>query len=307
MDARSARLHTAASALPALAAVLALTGPAGAQTSRPETAAPPDDRPAIVPGPGDDADGDRRRERPPLLREGSQLVQVTGIVSRDETDGAWIFTIDPAGAAVPRYELTLMPSSLLGETERMIGATADNLLVFEITGQVYVYRERNYLMPTHPPLLIRQEIDHTEPAPETRPAASRDTTEDIIRNLERSVGPVPRRGVTDRRAPFGSAEDDGAIAGPALEGTILVERRGVVRRTAGGGYVLLFDADAEGNADPPMRLLPCLLLQELERYARQHGERAAVLVSGHVYTYRGLNYLRPTLFRIPQDRTRLQP
>ncbi len=298
MDARSALFRIAV-----IAALLAPAGPACGQTTR--SASSPE-RPAPHPAPRRTM-SETPRVRPPLLREGSRIVQVTGVVRRDETDGTWTFVIDD-GRAGPSYELTIMPCAFLGEMEQMIAIAANDHLVFEVTGQVYVYREQNYLMPTHPPLLIRHELSAPETtAPTPMDEVGGDATENIIRDLERSVGPVPRRAAPDRRAPFAATGDDGTGGGPSLEGTILVERRGIVRRTASGAYVLLFDADAEGNADPPMRLLPCLLLQSLEGHARDYGERATVLVSGHVYTYRGLNYLRPTLFRIPRDRTRLQP
>lgn len=301
MDARSALLRTAV--------ITALAMPAhlvSGQTTRSDApGSPVPDRPATSPE-RQDTGIEMRRVRPPLLREGSQLVRVTGVVRRDELDGTWSFLIGD-GTAGPRYDLMLMPCAFLGEMEQMIESAADDHLVFEVTGEVYVYREHNYLMPTHPPLLIRREFAARVETPAASEETRGDSTADIIRDLESSVGPVPRRAVADRRAPFGALGEAGPLTGPALEGTILVERRGIIRRTGSGAYVLIFDADAEGNADPPMRLLPCMVLQSLEGYARRHGERATVLISGHVYTYRGLNYLRPTLFRIPRDRTRLQP
>ena len=91
------------------------------------------------------------------------------------------------------------------------------------------------------------------------------------------------------------------------EGTILLSRRGKIRRAGAGAFIFVFDADAEGLADPPMPLLPCLLLERLELHAHLTGERAAILLSGRVHTFRGQNYLRPTLYRVPRERTILTP
>jgi len=88
---------------------------------------------------------------------------------------------------------------------------------------------------------------------------------------------------------------------------VLTDRRAKIRRTGAGTFVAVFDADAEGQSDPPMTLLPCLLLERLERHARRVGEQATVLISGHVYTYAGRNSLRPTMYRVPRERTQMTP
>ena len=56
-----------------------------------------------------------------------------------------------------------------------------------------------------------------------------------------------------------------------------------------------------------MVLLPCLLLERLERYQQQQGSAAPALLDGQVYTYRGRNYLLVDIFRIPRERTQLIP
>jgi len=213
---------------------------------------------------------------------------------------------------LPRHELTMMPGSLLSEMERVVRESSDQQLVFEVTGRVFAYLRRNFLMLTHPPLLVAH-----EPIPDPTDAAApsgsgdgggdaddTDDTDDIIRELERSVGPVARRREADRRSGVGEIDRTGA---PLLEGTMLLSRRGIVRRSTSGTFLFVFDADAEGVADPPMVLLPCLLLERLSRDALKNREPAPVLVSGDVYTYDRQNYLLPTVYRIPRDRTMLTP
>jgi hypothetical protein len=91
------------------------------------------------------------------------------------------------------------------------------------------------------------------------------------------------------------------------EGTSIVRRRGRIRRDKHGAFLFVFDADAEGKADPPMVILPCLLLERMQQYTEQTGRNAPMLISGEVYAYYGENYLLPTVFRVPNERTPLTP
>lgn len=295
-------------------------GQSTTRTDDPPHPSPPAARPAPTTSPTAEADPGRRLRQPPLLREGSRLVEVTGRLRGDAATGAWVFVVESEDAAVGVPSLTVLPSTLLEEMERMIEAAADHQPIFEVTGEVYVYRHRNYLLLTHPAILLGHEIIF-ELRPEPEPAPSPATEEDdsiaaIIRDLERSIGPLPRRPPADTPpdapptgTPPPSAPTDGQAEPPRLmtEGAILLSRRGKIRRAGAGAFIFVFDADAEGLADPPMPLLPCLLLERLEMHARLTGERAAVLVSGNVHTFHGQNYLRPTLYQIPRGRTILRP
>jgi len=54
-------------------------------------------------------------------------------------------------------------------------------------------------------------------------------------------------------------------------------------------------------------LLPCLLLERIEDYARRLGNNSPAIISGQVFLYHGHTYLLPTMFRIPQERKNLMP
>ena len=84
-------------------------------------------------------------------------------------------------------------------------------------------------------------------------------------------------------------------------------RRGRIVRDGGGAWLFLFDADASGLADPPMILLPCLLLERMERYAQRAAPEAPMLLNGRVFRYHERNYLLPSVFQIPRHRTPLHP
>lgn len=82
------------------------------------------------------------------------------------------------------------------------------------------------------------------------------------------------------------------------EATMLVDRRGRVHRLATGRLVFVFDADATGQADPPMFLQPCVKTMQLERLIAGRGPDTTVRVTGQVTAYRGWNYLRPTTLAV---------
>ncbi len=272
-----------------------------------QTAAAQTTAPAVEPNV---TEADESAVRAPLLREGSQLVRVVGEVHLDEPTGAWTFVIDSEDGQSPNHKLTLMPGSLLDELERMIEATPEYSLVFEMTGTVYIYSDRNFLMPSHPPLLIDHREPQAEPLETDPPAVEmnegEDSVQDIIRELDSSIGPVASRSSDGKNPTLGVNESpaDGKLL---REGTTLLSRRGRVRRTVGGSFIFVFDADAEGLGDPSMLLLPCMLLQRIELRLRSMGDDMPILLSGQVYTYHGRNYMLPTMYRIPREQTKITP
>ena len=88
---------------------------------------------------------------------------------------------------------------------------------------------------------------------------------------------------------------------------MIVSRRGRIVRSNAGSWMFVFDADASGLGDPPMILFPCLLLERIENYASRRGGVAPIVLSGQVFIFNNQNYLYPTVFQIPRERTRLTP
>jgi hypothetical protein len=122
------------------------------------------------------------------------------------------------------------------------------------------------------------------------------------------------------------------------EGTMLTARRGRLLRGAMGEFIFAPDngtgmapptkpdakrgtkADEKGATakeaatqalaanDPasmalgPMRLIPCLNLQEMERLTQTHAVPLEFKISGQVFVYDGKNYLLPTMYLIEADR-----
>ena len=164
-------------------------------------------------------------------------------------------------------------------------------------------------------------------APTTQPT-TQPSAEQVQQELQRSIRPYPEDRPKTQSAggpSYGNAppitapmEINRAVIGPApgepqptlvREGQFIVNRRGHIQRTgAGGGQVLfVFEADNEQSPETPMVLVPCQMLQNMEDIVYERGETTTFLLSGQVLTYRGTNYLLPSMMKIALDRGNLQP
>lgn len=263
---------------------------------------------------------DLRPGRTVLLREGSVLVRTVGTVAQD-AQGRWILTItadETDGERREAVDLILMPCRVLEEMQRIVRSAEAQTHRFEITGEVFVYNDRNYFLPTHAPHIVEQ----TSEAPADRPrqpepgvdttvggddgAAGDDSAESIMQRLREKAGSVSRSTAPPDALPPLDAERT-AQESTLREGMSLMDRRGHLTRRNDGSWEFVFDADAEGLSDPPVTVLPCLLLERMERYARSRSNVAPILLSGRVFEYRNRNYVLPTLYRVPHERTPITP
>lgn len=144
-----------------------------------------------------------------------------------------------------------------------------------------------------PPTPAAPPTSPTSPTPPGRPT----DPEQIIRDLERATRPPSSPEAPAARAP-GPAP--ATIPGSRLlrEGSFLTDRRARLSRGSGGEWQAVFDADAAGQADPPMTLQPCQNLQAMEAIVEGGSPNAVFSLSGQVFVYRGRNYLLPLIYRI---------
>ncbi|MFM9958683.1 MAG: hypothetical protein ACKVZJ_11450 [Phycisphaerales bacterium] len=149
--------------------------------------------------------------------------------------------------------------------------------------------------------------------------------------FERGGTPTQPAGNADNTSNGNASAAGAANARLIREGTMLASRRGRLLRGPMGELIFAPDngtgmpraardpgtggktnqnpqADA-AQADPalaqsllPMRLLPCLNLQEMERLTQAHAVALEFKVSGQVFVYDGKNYLLPTMYLIEADR-----
>ncbi len=257
--------------------------------------------------------GRLRPAKAALLREGSHLVETPGVMVQDPETKWWHFVVQGDDPASPHYDLVMLPCMVLDEMQHLVTSMPpEETILFEVTGQVFVYRNRNYLLPTYAPRLLRlaPTPDMTiTPVDAEAPPAGAGSAADVERQLERAVQALASAGDArpGRRSADGGSSDTTAEGRLAPEGSFIMNRRGTVSRHSSGAWVLTFDADASGLADPPMVLLPGRQLERLEAYLQASPGRPTVLVSGRAYLYRGRNYLQPTLIRQATGATPMTP
>lgn len=86
------------------------------------------------------------------------------------------------------------------------------------------------------------------------------------------------------------------------EGEFVVSRRGRLVRSPDGLHVLfVFEADGKDSPEPPMVLQACQLLETMENLVQQRGDTVVFILSGQIHTYRGANYLMPTMMKVAVD------
>jgi hypothetical protein len=200
--------------------------------------------------------------------------------------------------------------------ESSVGAT--------ISGQVFSYGSRAYLMPTVFALGLAMEESPTIAEPKSAERAKPKTPEPVrgdadpkalIEKLESR--PRPRRAVDRVRTSSAeiaavtpaastmvtpsatSAKPTRVAASLIPEGTVLTARRGRLVRS-GQDSELSFAADngPEDHGQGPMALLACRVTERMEGAAAAYGDNIALKVSGRVTIYQGRNYLMPTMYQL---------
>jgi hypothetical protein len=148
----------------------------------------------------------------------------------------------------------------------------------------------------------------SEPASPAEPlpdAAPPNTDEDRdARDLERR----PREAPVVRSATAGAALPGSGRPGlaPQLatlvrEGAFLRERRGRLMESPEGKWVYVFDADASGNSEPPMVVMPGRRLEAMRDVLDARPGATTFITTGQVFVFSGQNYLLPTFFSVLAD------
>jgi hypothetical protein len=244
-----------------------------------------------------------------------------------------VIFIPLGSSAATSNPVVLLPCQKL---EQMLAAKATNgeRTQFTVAGQVFTYRDREYVLPT---IFAARNPDAgqatpsagtapgktkaTDAAPSpasapvpstTTPADSDPRVTDLIRDLEQSrtgprrVSPAPSApAVVTPAAPVAPAQvatADVVKTGPlSNEGSLLTSRRGRLVRLAneGGRLGFVIDNDPNSPGAAPMILQPCRVMQQMESLSAMRGDAMSFRVSGRVMVYAGKNYLLPTFFQLP--------
>ena len=247
-----------------------------------------------------------------LYPEGTYLSERRGVVTR--AGGELVFIpARPANTGAspdPRAgAMVLLRNQRLKSLEDVLDAKPRAVVV---SGHVSVYRDRQYLLLSSAG--VPADAPPTPEAPEDA-GVSRPEVRELIRALEarrtegRTIADDPgARAARDAGRPGAKATRD-EHAGLLAEGSILTRRRGrLLRAGPDGAFSFVADNDADSPGHPPIPLLACRLVEDLESLASQRGEGLTVRLSGRVRAYKGRNYLMPTMYQAlrPGDVTPLQ-
>jgi hypothetical protein len=315
--------HALAAAVTALTLVLAPCGGAFAQTGATRAATPP--APAAA---GDAARTPQQPATPattevlgfrlPLLREGSMVSRVHGDITLDPGERHWLFRPLKPEAGNLRREFVLLPTPTLEEMLRTM-QLSPSPVEFEVSGRVFIYKGRNYLLPEFAPPIVRFDVkpDETPPADaaiETAPngtskfvpptgalgeggAAEADDAAviDLEKRLVERVGRAPSERLTEslesREARLAKERE---LPAP---GARIVLRAGKISRDPQAGSWRFVPEQASGVGDGSVEILPCLMLERLELATRESDSPPMVLLSGTLTVFEGRTYLLPSSFR----------
>jgi hypothetical protein len=262
------------------------------QAQRPVPSVPPPvvDAPGLS---GLDIGLPRRR----FYAEGSFLAPHEGRLIRART-GDLIFVPAP-GEGPPDPAMVVMNCQRMGQLDAAAAAPAFSGLV-SLSGQVFVYRDRHYLLPTV--FAVRSsKAEAVAPAPESgakpgpQPADVR--AEDLIKELESHR--APRVAEPPRTPPPEAKQEESPTPKSLLpEGTVLVMRRGRLVKVGDGRLAFALDNGPSSPPTSPLILLPCGQMQQLETLAATRGDDLAYKVSGRVFVYQERNYLLVTMHQV---------
>ncbi len=243
-----------------------------------------------------------------LLREGMYLIARRGWARPiDSSHWVYIFDADADGNSEP--PMILHPCQRLTEIVRIVESRPETTTL-KITGQVFVYEGRNYLLPQSFSTVARDDDDAARRKVAEEAAkpiidsifgdssATDPTVEQLVRTVESAADTTRPRPAAPTAPP--------ANARLRPEGTALVAQAGRVVRGGTTGWVFTIENDTDepegAPATTPLELLPCLTLSEMRNLVERFGDRLRFVVSGPVFVYGNRNYLMPTMYVIDVDR-----
>ena len=234
------------------------------------------------------------------LYEGAFLAGQTGrLVTLEGGATAFIFEPGPNGRAVP--PMALLPCTTLERMEQVRRARETEPR-FRVSGQVFLYEGRNYLLPTSYQTLGAA-ADTVPAQADAAPGAEPDPADVTNPSVEDLIGAVERLSPADRPevAPAALPANRGDLW---PDGTYLRPRTGHVSRlhTEAPVFTIDNDADSPTNGPTTLFLLPSRALDLIEQLTEeQNGGPSRFQLSGRVFQYQGRNYLLPSLVRVEHD------
>jgi hypothetical protein len=237
---------------------------------------------------------------PSLVREGRYLVDAPGLLRLGGED--WVFDTFAEGS---RRTFTLMPSLKLGELEQVAAARGEG--EYRVSGRVFVYENRNFLLVTG-----FASVGERDDPMLGESATGAPSVADLIREFERTRADrrQSRPGGPGGVGDAGSNERRGEAIALRREGSQLSLVRGrIIQNPAGWAYFEPLPLPGALEPDPaatiPVAMLPSLMLEEVEALAAFSASPPVVTLSGEYFAHRGRNYILPRQYlveRTPTDR-----
>ena len=158
-----------------------------------------------------------------------------------------------------------------------------------------------------------------QPADKATQPSAEDVLRQVLRERRQRPAIAPSLQANDPTGSFvrgGRVDVDAGVLGvaPGLaqpklrrEGEFIPIRRGRIVRSASAEQIMfVFEADAKHAQEPPMFLMPCQKLENMERIVVERGDKQIFQISGQVFTYRGANYLLPMVMKLAVDKGNLE-
>jgi len=241
----------------------------------------------------------------PAPVNGSVVVDRRCTLTRERPGGWWELHFEPEEDSPDLPALRVLPNLLLEELADRHESDPDT--AYRVTGEVHVHERAGYILLRRATVLAKEAPSAPSPPAETQaavdaatqPAATRPaegTAEDVMARLlaDRPDMPV----VTARPAAQGPA-DAPSVAPTRNESTLTSGRSGLVvdrlvyvlPKDTGKLWVARFASD-NTLREPPLRLMPCLKLQQTQAAVRANrNKQIQWRVTGEVTQYRGKRYL----------------
>ncbi len=234
---------------------------------------------------------------PQLLPEGTMLRRVDGLVIASDSNDVWHFEVtrdvNEAGVRLPAgARLELLPSVTLGDV--LVDANDRAAPHYRLTGQVTLYRQRNFLLAGYF-LPLSKLRDPNEPGGLESGARPAEATIQRTRPDDLTLPPEILDRLRERRAMGGPQRKAPATAARSTDpqrflNRVLVDTVGFIERREDRWE---FVPDALGRNVSALRyeLLPCRVLEQTQGRLAASPERMRCKVAGLVTGHRGKRYL----------------
>ncbi len=254
--------------------------------------------------------------------EGSFLIRRLGVMHLIET-GDLIFApaVEPGEQKSPVFLIS--PSNQSDRLRAQIDGSYR--WTGRVSGEVFVYKGRNLLVVSafapealDQPMQAAQPVEtqpvsptpvdadgpgDPDPTTPTQPKPAEPDTTDPASVLDPRVTALTEQLLSENRSPraLDPAMNDPRLdaqeqaATPVVTGTQIIRRRARMVRDLGGRWQIRFDQDGD-NHEPPLTVVPCQLLELMERQASSRGDSWTFHISGRVVASHQGGYIIPTLF-----------